>query len=303
MLSLLREARSQQLQICDRDDPNIRAGGPLINASAMRQALRALSTIRLEDTLYAEFNHMRPWIERLRGRWLDYTPVELANALGIDVRSDTYANVVADFKYSGFMRESPNKRLSIPILYRASLGIQEGRPGEEEKSAPSNSPKKGGGPEEPGETSSRDSYTAEKISARTGQTVAPLGQGHEDKVDRVSQGIKALRVPYLTADEYHTFFGILADEANRDSRPMGDLVRSVRERCASKGLVLTRSGIDQLMRGYKILRYSTQIGNYRPEDLAAVFFEKVIELLHSSYVDVMPEEREALARRIVGRPL
>ena len=301
VLTLLTQARSRQLQICDRDDPDIKDGEPLIRSRAMRQALRDLSTIRLEDTLYAEFNHMRPWIEKLRGRFIDYAPSELANALGLNVSSATFANVVADFKYSGFMRESPNKRLSIPILYRASLGIQEGRPWQKKKiQSPSSAPNKSGDRAESKKSGYKDSDTdAEEASERAKQMLAPVAQKYEGELDRVSESITALGKPYLTADEYRTFFEILADEANKGVRPMGELARCIRDRCVGKGLTLKRKNVDELLYAYK--RRSSRVGSYRAEDLAMIYFERTVRLLQSSYVDLTQEERETLARRIVGR--
>lgn len=292
VLSLLREARSRQLQICDRDDPDIRDGGPLIRTPAMQQALRALSTIRLEDTLYAEFNHMRPWIEKLRGRFVDYAPTELANALGIDVNSDTFASVVADFKYSGFMRESPNKRLSIPILYRASLGIQEGRP-RQKKSAGRARATTGG---------QTDKLPATKeTTTRTERKVAHVDLNREREDDRVAQCLTAHRVQYLTADEYRMFFEIFTEEVNKGYTATGELARVVRDRCVTEGLVLNRYAINHLAFSLPVLRRQGKLDSYRPEDFAEVYFFRIVRMLQASYVDLMPEEREALAFRIVGK--
>jgi cold shock CspA family protein len=133
VLTLLREARSHQLQICDRDSTSFKAnGGSLIGRNAMRSGLRSTSTIRLEDTLFAEFNHLRPLIEKLRGRLPAYRGAELARTLGLTQDSDDFEQAVSDLKYAGFLRQSPNGVLSIPILYRAALNLQEGRPGRKE---------------------------------------------------------------------------------------------------------------------------------------------------------------------------
>ena len=298
VLSFLREARSRQLQICDRDDPDIKDGEPLIHIPAMQQALKALSTIRLEDTLYAEFNHMRPWIERLRGRFVDYAPSELANALGLSVDSDTFANVVADFKYSGFMRESPNKRLSIPILYRVSLGIQEGRPRQKKKNLYTSAVlKEGGNPKESNKSGYRDSPAAAGgVPARPKRLATLVDQKDDGIVDRVAQTIMAHGVPYLTADEFRMVFEIIAEEANKKLRRT-DMARSVRDRCADRGLVLPRKSISQLTYSYTYNRKD----RYSPEDFSTFYFTWIVRLLHSSYVNLTPEERQALANRIVGK--
>jgi hypothetical protein len=90
IITLLRNARARQLQICDRDDPEFEEIHSLISTISTREGWRELSVARLEDTIYAEFNHLRPIIEKLRGRYTTYTASELARTLGLDVDSETF---------------------------------------------------------------------------------------------------------------------------------------------------------------------------------------------------------------------
>lgn len=124
VLTLLRLARIRQLQICDRDDPDLDENGSLIGPVALSGAVRDLSKTRLEDTLFAEFNQIRPYVEKLRGRQFSYNGDELAKAFGLSVDSEEFGKLVEDVKYSGFMRGSAGGRLSVPLLYRPGLNLQ-----------------------------------------------------------------------------------------------------------------------------------------------------------------------------------
>lgn len=137
ILTLLTEARSSQLQICDRDDPDFEEVGSLISRKALQDGYRGLSKTRLEDTLLAEFNHLRPHIDKLRGRPFAYYPEQLARHLLLDDSPDDFERLVADFRYSGFMRQSPNGRLSVPLLYRSALRMTEGASRSREPIGPS----------------------------------------------------------------------------------------------------------------------------------------------------------------------
>jgi hypothetical protein len=133
VLTLLRLARIRQLQICDRDDPDLEEYGSLIGPVALSGAVRDLSKTRLEDTLFAEFNQVRPYVEKLRGRQFSYKADDLAKMLGLPVDSEKFGKLVEDLKYSGFMRESAGGRLSVPLLYRPALNLQGKREGAEAK--------------------------------------------------------------------------------------------------------------------------------------------------------------------------
>lgn len=125
VLTLLRLARIRQLQICDRDDPDFEEPGSLISAVAVGGAVRDLSKTRLEDTLFAEFNQIRPYVTKLRGRYFSYPRrADLAKMLGLPAESEEFAKLVDDLKYSGFIGESAGGKITVPYLYRAALDLQ-----------------------------------------------------------------------------------------------------------------------------------------------------------------------------------
>jgi hypothetical protein len=105
VITLLRLARQSQLRICDRDDPEYGLYGSLIGQDAMKAAMKELSSTRLEDTLFAEFHQLRPYVEKLKGRSFIYTREELAGVLSLSPNGDQFNRLVENLKYSGFMRE------------------------------------------------------------------------------------------------------------------------------------------------------------------------------------------------------
>ena len=127
VITVLRLARQSQLRICDRDDPEYGLYGSLIGQDAMKAAMKELSSTRLEDTLFAEFHQLRPYVEKLKGRSFIYTREELASVLSLSLNEYQFSRLVEDLKYSGFMRESGSGQLSVPILYRPALHLYSGR--------------------------------------------------------------------------------------------------------------------------------------------------------------------------------
>ena len=123
VITMLRFARSAQLAICDRNDPDLEVQGTLMTTRAMEEAWREVSEARLEDTIYSEFPQLRRTVERLRGRSFRYAPTELARALSLRQDSKAFREVVEDLKYGGLLREARASGYSVPLLYRPGLGL------------------------------------------------------------------------------------------------------------------------------------------------------------------------------------
>jgi hypothetical protein len=135
ILTLLREARAAQMAICDREHLDFLDGSSLLSKRAIRSGQKAVGRIRLEDTLYAEFNALKPWIEALRGRPFRYRPLQFALTMGFSDPAELQ-EIISDLKYCGFFRQSPNGELSVPLLYRGALGMTE-QTGQRTTKAPS----------------------------------------------------------------------------------------------------------------------------------------------------------------------
>jgi hypothetical protein len=124
ILTLLRQARSQQLQICERDHPTVEQVGSVLSKQAIRTGQRLMSRIRVEDTLYAEFNELRDWFDAIRGRPFTYTPEQFAQTFGYATADDLEV-IIDDLKYAGFFSQAPNGQLTVPLLYRSGLNLQQ----------------------------------------------------------------------------------------------------------------------------------------------------------------------------------
>jgi len=126
-ITLLEAARQRQLRVYERDDPDFGGTGPIIRAQAVISGFKDLSRIRLGDTLLAEFNHLRPYVERLRSRTVKYQPHLLAKALGLQRDRPKFQQVVDDLTYSGLLRASGGNYI-VAMLYRPALDLQTTRP-------------------------------------------------------------------------------------------------------------------------------------------------------------------------------
>ena len=129
VITLLRLARNNQMQAAFRNDTDFSRIGSLLSASSLRAAWLQLSEARLQDTIYAEFNQLRPYLEKLVGRYTTYSDTELASILGLELRSEEFRQTAIDLKYAGVMRQAANGSFLIPLLYRPALRANErGKP-------------------------------------------------------------------------------------------------------------------------------------------------------------------------------
>lgn len=141
ILTLLREARSQQLQICEREHPTLEDVGSILSKPAIRNGQRALSRIRVEDTLFAEYIELKPWFEAMAGRPYTYTPEQFAQTFQSNTPEDL-AYIIDSFKYIGFFTQSPNGQLTVPLLYRSGLRMQERAQGSQGSAANNRNPRR-----------------------------------------------------------------------------------------------------------------------------------------------------------------
>jgi hypothetical protein len=94
---------------------------------SFKDALPAVSKVRLEQTVYAEYPSQRPWIEKLRGvktsQWAD----SLAGLWGIS--EDDAATQAKELVSIGFFEERgsrDNPEYWVPFLYRDALDLVQG---------------------------------------------------------------------------------------------------------------------------------------------------------------------------------
>lgn len=121
VVSLLRLARTRQLEECDRDDPDYRLNWPPISRQALRSGHAALSKERLEDTVLAEYPTLRPTIDALRGKASRFSHSQLGSALGLSESSSEFDETLLALRYSGVIGGTNKYMLVVPPLYRPAL--------------------------------------------------------------------------------------------------------------------------------------------------------------------------------------
>ena len=127
VLTLARLARRDQLAVYDRDDPDLASVPSLISADAMMSALGALSRLRLEDTVYAEFNSLRPVLQALHGKPARLTRQELANYLRAATNSLKFKTTLEALEYAGIVSINGRSEITVAKLYRRALDMYQER--------------------------------------------------------------------------------------------------------------------------------------------------------------------------------
>lgn len=123
LLSAARDVQRRKLQEGQREPP----GEALFDPSAIRDALPEVSRERLEQTLYAEYPHLRRWLTRLKRERTEQLYDSLATIW--DVERDTAMQVADELVQVGFFEERGAQRdptFWVPFLYRDALEMVEG---------------------------------------------------------------------------------------------------------------------------------------------------------------------------------
>ena len=123
LLSCAREAQLRRLEI-GHDEPG---GEQLFDRMALKEALPAVSKVRLEQTLYAEAPGLRPWLQKLQRKKTQQTLATLAAVWQCDEDgARSLANQLAEVGF--FERQGPmeNPVFWVPFLYRGALNMVQG---------------------------------------------------------------------------------------------------------------------------------------------------------------------------------
>lgn len=86
-----------------------------------------MSTVRLEQTLYAEHPDKKKYIEALREKKTNQSLETLATIWGMD--EETAETIAEELVGAGFFerrRENDKQRYWVPFLYRDSLSLSQG---------------------------------------------------------------------------------------------------------------------------------------------------------------------------------
>lgn len=123
MMNSLREVQVRRLELGDPEPEKEQ----LFGRSAFKEALPAVSKVRLEQTLYSEQPEMKPWIEKLRGEKTLQSLESLSDIWGIS-RTDAgaRANQLVDIGFFEVRGQKDNPSFWVPFLYRDALYMVQG---------------------------------------------------------------------------------------------------------------------------------------------------------------------------------
>ena len=124
LISATREAQVKRLEMGTEAPPD----GELFERAAFKEALREVSTVRLRQTLYAEYSDLKPYIEKLEGEKAEQLPATLADTWGVPMED---AIKVAEqlVRVGFFERTGDRESVSywVPFLYRDALNLVQGQ--------------------------------------------------------------------------------------------------------------------------------------------------------------------------------
>lgn len=123
LLSSLRDSQLRRIEVGHDEPPD----ETLFDRQAFKDALREVSNVRLKQTLYAEYPHLRDYVSALEGEKAQQSPETLAQIWKVDREE---ARVIADslvdigFFESRGSGDSPD--YWVPFLYRDALELVQG---------------------------------------------------------------------------------------------------------------------------------------------------------------------------------
>jgi hypothetical protein len=123
LLSASRNVQRRKLEEGQKEPP----GEALFDRGSIRDALAEVSRERLEQTLFAEYPHLRPWLLRFKRERTEQTAESLAEIWDVD--RETALQLGDELVQVGFFQERGAQRdptFWVPFLYRDALEMVEG---------------------------------------------------------------------------------------------------------------------------------------------------------------------------------
>jgi len=126
IIHLLNSLKAEQLKRYENGiDPP--ADERLFERVTFKEALPEVSTVRLEQTLYAEYPELKKYIEALTEQKTDHSSVSLASLW--ETTSDKAKTIADALVTAGFFekrRDDSSHRYWVPFLYRDALKLSQG---------------------------------------------------------------------------------------------------------------------------------------------------------------------------------
>ncbi len=126
IIDLLRFARTQQLKVYDRDDPDYVRNNSLITADALKLGRGLLSSARLDDTVLAEFPMLREFSERVKKSIKTTNVLESQLSQLLDCKQDSpeFKETMEALFDAGMVRRGSVRSVVISHLYRPALQVK-----------------------------------------------------------------------------------------------------------------------------------------------------------------------------------
>jgi hypothetical protein len=126
LIHFLNSLREVQVKRFEVGEP-VPDGDQLFSRPAFKDALPAVSKVRLEQTLYAEYPELKERLEKLRGAKTSHTPATLAGIWGISDEDATLrANHLATVGFFEKRGAPQSPEYWVPFLYRDALDMVQG---------------------------------------------------------------------------------------------------------------------------------------------------------------------------------
>jgi len=127
IIQLLSQARSLEIKRLETGINDL-PDEILISRFALKEAAFEVSKQRMEQTLYAEFPLLKPYMEFLRGDKAEHSPQTLMAKWGLSLTQtmETLRKLI-DVGFIEVIGVTPNLRYKIPFLYRPYLDIIQGK--------------------------------------------------------------------------------------------------------------------------------------------------------------------------------
>ena len=122
-LNSAREAQLRQHEIGNKADE----GEELFSRTALRDALPEVSQVRLHQTLFAEYPHLRNYVEAMKGEKTLQNPHSLGQIWKLDIEMATeIADKLAEVGFFEPRGSKSNPLYWVPFLYRDSTDMVQG---------------------------------------------------------------------------------------------------------------------------------------------------------------------------------
>ncbi|WP_156468120.1 hypothetical protein [Rhizobium sp. Leaf371] len=127
LIHMMNELRTEQIKRLERGQKGLVPEKALFEQVSFKDALPAVSRARLEQTLYAEYARLKPYVEKMRQQRASQTVESLATLWGIP-QSETQL-VVNELEDAGFFEKFAGTKaptVRVPFLYRPALELVQG---------------------------------------------------------------------------------------------------------------------------------------------------------------------------------